>query len=47
MDLQLSTVTVPEGLEDAQRNGVQTKKNINKSGICDNYITCVDIRCFK
>ena len=34
------------GLEDARRNGVQTKKNRNKSGIYDNYITCVDIRCF-
>jgi len=24
---------------------VQTKKNRNKSSICDNYVTCVDIRC--
>ena len=27
-------------------NGVQTKKNRNKSSICDNYVTFVDIRCF-
>jgi len=46
VDLRLRTVTVPEVLEDARRNGVQTKKNRNKSGIHDNYITCVDIRCF-
>jgi len=30
----------------SRRNGVQTKKNRNKSGICDNYVTCVDVRCF-
>ena len=46
MDLRLRTVTVPEVLEDARRNGVQTKKNRNKSSIYDNYVTCVDIRCF-
>ena len=44
MDLQLRTVTVPEVLEDARRNGVQTKKNRNKSSIYDNYVTCVDIQ---
>ena len=32
--------------EEARRNGVQTKKNINKSSICDNYVTFVDVRCF-
>jgi len=26
--------------------GVQTKKNRNKSSICDSYVTCVDICCF-
>jgi len=46
VDLRLRTVTVPEVLEEARRNGVQTKKNRNKSSICDNYFTCVDIRCF-
>ena len=42
MDLWLRTVTVPEVLEDARRNSVQTKKNRNKSSIYDNYVTCVD-----
>jgi len=42
----LRTVAVPEVLEEARRNGVQTKKNRNKSSICDNYVTCVDVRCF-
>jgi len=46
VDLRLRTVTVPEVLEDARRNGVQTKKNTNKSSIYDNYVTCVDICCF-
>jgi len=46
VDLRLTTVTVPEVLEEARRNGVQTKKNRNKSSICDNYVTCVDVRCF-
>ena len=31
---------MPEVLEEARRNGVQTKKNRNKSSICDNYVTC-------
>ena len=47
MDLRLRTVTVPEVnwvLEEARRNGVQTKKTRNKSSICDNYVTCVDVR---
>ena len=46
VDLRLRTVAVPEVLEEARRNGVQTKKNRNKSSICDNYVTCVDVRCF-
>jgi len=46
VDLRLTTVTVPEVLEEARRNGVQTKKNRNKSSICDNYVTCVDVSCF-
>ena len=46
VDLYLMTVTVPEVLEEARRNGLQTKKNRNKSSICDNYVTCVDMRCF-
>jgi len=46
VDLRLRTVTVPEVLEEARRNGVQTKKNRNNSSICDNYVTCVDIRSF-
>jgi len=45
VDLLLRIVTVPEVLEDVRRNSVQTKKNRNKSGIYDNYITCLDIRC--
>jgi len=28
------------------RSGVQTEKNRNKSNICDNYVTCVDVRGF-
>ena len=44
VDLRLRTVTVPEVLEEARRNGVQIQKNRNKSSICDNYITRVDIR---
>jgi len=40
----LRTVTVPEVLEEAQRHGVQTKKSRNKSSICDNYVTCVEVR---
>ena len=47
MDLRLRTVTVPEVLKEARRHGVQTKKNTNKSSICDNYVTCVDVRCFE
>jgi len=46
VDLWLRKVTVPEVLEEARRKGVQTKKNRNKSSICDNYVTCVDVRCF-
>ena len=46
VDLRLRTVTVPEVSEEVRRNGVQTKKNRNKSNICDNYVTCVDVRCF-
>jgi len=39
---------VPEVLEEARRNGVQTKKNRNKSSICDKYVTCTLflINCF-
>jgi len=44
VDLRL--ITVPEILEDARRNGVQTKKNRNRSSAYDNFVTCVDIRCF-
>jgi len=46
VSLRLWTVTVPEVFEEARRNGVQTKKNRNKSSICDNYLTCVDVPCF-
>ena len=46
MDLRLWTITMPEVVEEARRNGVQTKKKRNKSSICDNYVTCVDVRCF-
>ena len=46
VDLRLRTVTVPEVLEEARRNGVQTKKNRNKYSIRDNYFTRVDVRCF-
>ena len=46
VDLRLRTVTVPEVLEEARRNGVQTKKIRNKYSIRDNYFTCVDVRCF-
>jgi len=46
VDLRLRTVTVPDVLEEARRNGVQTKKNRNKSSICNNYVTWVDVRCF-
>jgi len=41
VDLRLRTVTVPEVLEEARRNGVQTKRNRNKSSICDSYVTGV------
>ena len=43
MDVRLRTVAVPEVLEEARRNGVQTKNNRNKSSTCDNYVTCVDV----
>jgi len=33
--------------EEAQRNGVETKKNRDKSSNCDIYVTaCVDVRGF-
>ena len=37
---------MPEVLEDARRNGVQTKKNQNDSSICDNYVICININFF-
>jgi len=46
VDFRLRTVTVPEVLEEARRNSEQTKKNRNKSSIFNNYVTCVDVRCF-
>ena len=35
MDLRLRIVTVPEVYEEAQRNGVETEKNSNKSSNCE------------
>jgi len=46
VDFRLRTVTVSEVLEEAQRNGAQTKKNRNMFSFCDNYVTGVDVRCF-
>ena len=46
VDLRLRTVTVLEVMEEARRNGVETKKDRNKSSICGNYVTCVDVCCF-
>jgi len=44
VDLRLGTITVPEVLEEARRNGVQTKR-IEISLVFVN-VTCIDIRCF-
>ena len=46
MDLLLRIIPVPGVQEDAQRNGVETEKNKDKSSHCDVYITCDDVRCF-
>ena len=46
VDLRLRIVTVPELQEEAQRNGMETQKNIDKSSNYENYVTCVDVCCF-
>jgi len=46
VDLWLRIVTVPEVYGEARRNGVEMEKNRDKSDDCDNYVTCVDVRCF-
>ena len=46
MDLRLRIVNVPEIYEEAQKNGVETEKNRDRSSNCNRYVTCVDVRCF-
>jgi len=46
VDLRLRIITVPEFRVEAQRNGVETERNRDKSSICDDYVKCVDVRCF-
>ena len=46
MDLRLTIVIMPEVYEEAQRKGMEAKKNRNKFRDCNSYVQCVDIRCF-
>ena len=46
MDRRLRIVTVPGAQEEAQRNGVETETNKDKSSSCDVAVTCDDVRCF-
>ena len=39
MDPRLRTVIVPKVLEKARRKSVETKKNRDKSSICDSYVS--------
>jgi len=39
-------VTVPGAQEEAQRIGVQTEMNKDKSSSFDVAVTCDDVRCF-
>jgi len=44
--LRIVTVLVLRVKGEAQRNGVETKKNSDKFSNCDSYVTCVHVRCF-
>jgi len=33
--------------KEAQRNGVETEKNNDKTGNCNLSVTCDDVRCFQ
>jgi len=46
VDLRLRIVTVPGVQEEAQRNGVETEKNQDKSSTCscDFYVTRDEVR---
>jgi len=46
VDLRLRIVTVQELKVEVQGNGVETERNRDKSSICDDYVKCVDVRCF-
>ena len=46
VDRRLRIVTVPGAQEEAQRNGVETETNKDKSSNCDAVVTCDDVRCF-
>ena len=45
VDLRLRIVTVPGVQEEVRKNGVETKKNRDKSSNCDVCVTCDDVRC--
>jgi len=44
--LRLRIITVPGAQEEAQRNGVETETNKDKSSSCDVSVTCDNVRHF-
>jgi len=42
----LRIVIVPEGYGEAQRNGMETEENMDKSSNFESYFTSLDVRCF-